>query len=223
MTPTYRLPAEHAAAQRPRLYVLAGPNGAGKSSVAGATFRLRGADYFNPDEAAATIRRLRPDLSQTQANSAAWHQGKRLLEDAIARRQDYALETTLGGRSISALISQAATAGFEVRMWFAALASPQHHIERVRQRVANGGHDIPEADIRRRYDSSRLNLIELLPHLTELRVFDNSFDAPPATGKAPKPRLVLHVRDGHIVGPIDLSATPQWAKPIAAAALSIRV
>jgi predicted ABC-type ATPase len=191
--------------------------------VAGATFRLRGADYFNPDEAAATIRRLRPDLSQTQANSAAWQQGKRLLEEAISHRQDYAMETTLGGRSIPSLIAQAAKTGFEVRIWFAALASPEHHIERVRQRVANGGHDIPEADIRRRYDSSRLNLIELMPHLAELRVFDNSFDAAPAIGKAPRPRMVLQVRGGYIVEPIDLSTTPQWAKPIVAAALSIRI
>lgn len=223
MTTRTDKPAHQAPTHTPRLYVLAGPNGAGKSSVAGATFRLRGADYFNPDEAAAAIRRLRPDLSQTQANSAAWQQGKRLLEEAISRRQDYALETTLGGRSITNLIAHAAHDGFEVRIWFAALASPELHIARVRHRVAHGGHDIPETDIRRRYDSSRLHVIDLLPHLAELRVFDNSFDAAPAAGKAPKPRLVLHVRDGHIVGPLDLSETPQWAKPIAAAALSLRI
>src|SRR5436190_16512076 len=61
--------------------MFAGTNGAGKkSSVAGATFRQAGADYFNRDEATARILAANPDLSTPEANSAAWHQGKRLLE-----------------------------------------------------------------------------------------------------------------------------------------------
>ena len=59
-------PTEHA----PQIFVLAGTNGAGKSSIGGATIRLRGAEYFNPDEAAARIRATQPHLSPTQANSA---------------------------------------------------------------------------------------------------------------------------------------------------------
>lgn len=54
-----------------------------------------------------------------------------------------------------------------------------------------------------------------------MRVYDNSTDADPATGRAPQPVLVLHVNQGKIVGPPDLSATPQWAKPIVAAALAL--
>lgn len=215
---------EHAipAGTRARLYVLAGPNGAGKSSLAGATFRKRGADYFNPDEAAAAIRRQRPALGQTQANSAAWQQGKRLLEEAIAKRMDYALETTLGGSSIVGLIEDAAALGFEVRVWYAALASPELHLARVHARVARGGHDIPENDVRRRYDSSRMNLIRLLPCLTELRMFDNSHDADPWAGQRPQPLLVLHWQDDRVVAPADLGMTPNWAKPIVMAALRLQ-
>jgi predicted ABC-type ATPase len=120
-----------------------------------------------------------------------------------------------------ALLSDAAAQGFEVRIWYVGLASPELHIERVRNRVRAGGHDIPESSIRRRWRHSRLNLVQLLPHLTELRVYDNSAEADPADGSAPRPTLVLHLDHGDIVGRQDLSSTPEWAKPIVAAALKL--
>jgi predicted ABC-type ATPase len=205
----------------PRLYVLAGVNGAGKSSIGGAMFRAAGADYFNPDEAARDLMAANPGLDQVKANAEAWHQGRRLLERAIRERKDFAFETTLGGSTMPRLLTQAASQGFEVRIWYVGLASPELHIERVRNRVRAGGHDIPESCIRRRWRHSRLNLIQLLPALTELRVYDNSFDADLTAGRAPRPVLVLHLDRGQIVGPPDLSTTPEWAKPIVAAALKM--
>ena len=203
----------------PRIYVLAGTNGAGKSSIAGAMLLRQRVEYFNPDEAARRIRAANPGISQTQANGAAWHEGKRLLERAIAERLDFAFETTLGGRTITALLERAAARGFEVRIWYVGLNGPELHIARVRARVAKGGHDIPEPRIRERYDASRLNLIRLLPSLSELWVYDNSKDADPDAGVAPEPRLVLHVRHGAVVGPRDLALTPEWAKAIVAAVI----
>jgi predicted ABC-type ATPase len=211
----------------PRLFVLAGTNGAGKSSVGGATIRARGAQYFNPDEAAAAIRLAQPHLSATQANSAAWHEGKRLLQHAIAKGLDYNFETTLGGKSFAKLLEEAARQGFEVRVWYVGLASPEHHLARVKARVRKGGHDIPEADIRRRFDQSRLQLIQLLPVLTELRVYDNTAEADPHKGIAPKPQLLLHWqrdKDGRGVvkqpqNAMALANTPEWAKPVVMAAL----
>ena len=108
-----------------------------------------------------------------------------------------------------------------MRVFYVGLASADAHIERVRQRVRAGGHDIPEADIRRRYRHSLLNLVQLLPGLTELRVYDNSATADPAAGQAPLPVLVLHMQRGRVVGPSDLTRTPDWAKPIVAAALQL--
>jgi predicted ABC-type ATPase len=202
-----------------RIYVLAGTNGAGKSSIGGEALREAGVEFFNPDEAARRIRVAQPDLTQTEANSAAWHQGRRLLETAIGNQLDFAFETTLGGETITELLERAAEAGLEVRIWYAGLDGPPLHLERVRQRVAKGGHDIPEADVRRRYDQSRLNLIRLLPRLAELRVYDNSAEGDPDAGRVPAPRLLLHWRSGRIVSPRDFSATPEWAKPILAAAM----
>ena len=205
----------------PCVFVIAGVNGAGRSSIAGAALRLRGADYFDPDAASRKMRSANPQLTLPEANSAAWHQGKRLLERAIIERRDLAFETTLGGRTMAGLLERALDAGLEVKVWYAGLASPELHVERVRARVAAGGHPIPESDIRRRYDASRANLVGLLPKLTELRLYDNSIDVPLQDGARPELQLVLHLKRGAIVGPARLDRTPEWAKPIVAAALRL--
>ena len=164
------------------------------SSSGGAMIRASGADYFNPDEAARDLIAANPGLDQVRANAAAWQQGRRLLERAILERKDFAFETTLGGSTMPRLITEAASQGFEVRIWFVGLASADLHIERVRNRVRAGGHDIPESSIRRRWRHSRLNLVQLLPHLSELRVYDNSADADPAAGPGDFHDCVEHGR-----------------------------
>jgi predicted ABC-type ATPase len=204
-----------------QIRVLAGVNGAGKSSIVGATIRDKGGEYYNPDQAARAIMAANPGLGQTEANAAAWGQGRKLLERAIDERLDFTFETTLGGNTMPGLLAKAAKGGIEVHVFYVGLASVDAHIERVRQRVRAGGHDIAQADIRRRYSRSLINLVHLLPVLTELRVYDNSATANPATGQAPLPVLVLHMERGRIVGPSDLTSTPAWAKPIVAAALEL--
>lgn len=211
-----------AVARIPQLHVLAGVNGAGKSSIGGAAVREAGAEYYNPDEAARKVMKANPHLSQMEANGVAWQNGKLMLERAIRERLDFAFETTLGASTMTELLIQAAEAGFAVHVWYAGLASPEQHIERVRTRVRAGGHDIAEADIRRRYQHSRLNLIRLLPYLASLRIFDNSVDADPATGKQPTPRLVLHLERGVVLNAKDMANTPDWAKPVVAAVLKSR-
>lgn len=206
-------------AQVPRIYVLAGTNGAGKSSIAGAMLIEQGVEYFNPDEAATLIAEANPDLSLPEAQSIAWHEGKRLLERAIAERLDHAFETTLGGNTIPGLLESAVAAGIEVRIWYVGLDSVELHVERVRARVEKGGHDIPEETIRERYSRSLLNLIRLMPTLTELRVYDNSPEADPQTDIPPEPNLIVHLDRGKLRSVCDLAATPEWAKPIVLTAL----
>ena len=92
---------------------------------------------------------------------------------------------------------------------------------RVAARVARGGHAIDPAKVRARYDSCRANLVRLIPHLQTLRVFDNSAEHDPARGEAPTLVLVLHAEAGTIYHPCDaqsLALTPEWAKPLVAAA-----
>jgi len=202
-----------------RIAVLAGVNGAGKSSVAGAMVRDSGGEYWNPDEAARKILERNPSLSIVEANSLAWQEGVKRLRSAIESGADFTFETTLGGETIPSLLAEAARAGAEVRVWFAGLANVDLHLSRIESRVKAGGHHVPEAVVRRRYQSSRLNLIRLLPDLAELRVFDNSSDADPRQGATPRPVLLLHMKEGRVVEPKDFRKTPDWAKPIVAAAL----
>lgn len=203
----------------PLIYVIAGVNGSGKSSVQGAAILKANGHYYNPDEAAATLRAANPDLTQLESNSAAWHNGVELLRSAIQERLDFSFESTLGANTIPGLLRKAANEGFHVRIWYVGLSSPELHIARVRQRVSRGGHDISESDIRRRYQRSRSNLIELMPFLIGFKVFDNSDEADPEEGQHPTPKLLLHVESHQIVGPSDLSTTPAWAEPIVAAAM----
>lgn len=204
-----------------RIYVIAGVNGAGKSSIGGAAFRSFGGDYYNPDEAARQLIAADPKLRLDEANVAAWQQGVGLLRRAIAERLDFAFETTLGGNTIPRLLAEAAAQGVAIYVWFAGLSSPELHLRRVRARVRQGGHDVPEDAIRRRYERSRLNLVALLPLLTALRMYDNSVEADPADGATPAPVLVLHTERGKILNLADLSRAPDWAKPIVAAALKL--
>ncbi len=211
-----------AKAETPVIYVLAGVNGAGKSSIGGAYLREIGLAYFDPDEAAARIRDA-DGCSTEEANSLAWTEGKQRLQAAIESRSSYAFETTLGGHTISRLLARASKSGIDVIVWFAGLSSEEQHIERVRARVRRGGHDIPETRIRERWDTSRRNLVALMPFLSELKVFDNSREADARTGRIPEPVLLLHLRDGRIIAPgvDDLANTPEWAKAIVACAMQV--
>ena len=201
--------------------VLAGTNGAGKSSIAGVMLRAAGGVYFNPDEAARRLRELTPGMAMQEANARAWAVGVEQLKAAIASRTEYVFETTLGGTTITNLLIQALDTGLEVRIWYAGLSSPDLHIARVKARVAKSGHDIPEADIRRRYVDGQRNLIRLMSRLTELQIYDNSPDADPSAGSRPEPVLVLHMLKGKILGPRDLRTTPEWAKALVAAAIRL--
>lgn len=205
----------------PGVVVLAGTNGAGKSSIAGQALRRAGGEYFDPDRATRRFLERHPHLSLEEANARGWRMGRRLLNRAIEERLHFAFETTLGGRTMTGLLMKAANVGIPVRVWFVGLVSVELHVERVRARVRRGGHDIPEERIRQRYDTSRRNLVRLLPHLAELALFDNSRERDPAAGEPPAPILLLHAKSGRIVDACPLSKVPIWAKPIVQAAVPL--
>lgn len=211
------MPAKRA---RPIIFVLAGVNGAGKSSVGGALLKEHGLEWFNPDT--FSRERVAQGIGKDEADAEAWAYGKSRLEGAIAEGTDFAFETTLGGNTITALLTKAAGT-HDVVMIFCGLDSVERHMARVALRVRHGGHDIPEQRIRERWTNARRNLISLLPHLKALQVFDNSLEAAPGE-TIPEPRLVLEMEDGRVLRPAQgdlaaLQATPGWAKPIVEVAL----
>lgn len=205
-----------ARAGRPTLLVLAGVNGGGKSSVAGVRLRASGLDYYNPDEATRLLRDR--GMVDADANAAAWRFGKQRLEAAIANAESFALETTLGGNTMPALIRRACET-HDVTVWFVGLDTPERHIARVQARVAAGGHAIAETKIRERWDAARRNLIGLLPHLHELHVYDNSVECREC-GQRALPVEVLHCLNGTVLLPEteQLRYTPAWAKSLVEAA-----
>ncbi len=204
-----------------RIFVLAGVNGAGKSSVGGAALEAAGARFYNPDLHARELMLANPALSQDEANGQAWELGRQGLERALAAGSQFMFETTLGARTLAAMLMAGAKAGAEVHIWFAGLATPELHIQRVKSRVALGGHDIPEPKIRRRYVSSLQNLVGLMPHLASLVVFDNSAEGDPRQGLFPRPRLVLRMKGREITEMIAPADVPGWAKPVVMQALRL--
>ena len=206
---------------RPVLYVLAGVNGAGKSSIGGYLLERDGLTWFNPDTFARELRAA-TGCDQETANAQAWQEGMRRFDETVAKGLNYAFETTLGGKTVTAKILEA-TKTHDVLIWFCGLSSPELHIARVEARVAAGGHPIPEQKIRQRYPQAQLNLIKLMPHVAYIKVYDNSVEAA-ADGTVPDPLLVLEMENGQVISPTpdDLEAlkqAPEWAKPILEAAL----
>jgi len=204
---------------RGRIIVAAGTNGAGKSSIAGEYLSKLSGAYFNPDIAAKTL--VKEGKSQQEANAIAWRTGFDALQRAIDLDRNFTFETTLGGESIVAELKRAVRQGLELWIFYVGLDSVETHIERVRARVARGGHDIPEAKIRERYRKSLAHLIGLIGMADRLVIFDNSEESP--AGR-PIPKLVLRMVDKRIVEPSPeecVLQAPEWAKPIVGAAMSV--
>lgn len=201
-----------------RILVLAGVNGAGKSSLLGTMLREEGLGWFNPD--AFTRGLVQQGWPLGEANAEAWLEGTRRLQRAIDEDVDFAFETTLGGNTIARMLQQACAAHY-VAIWFCGLATVELHLQRVAERVARGGHDIPPDKIRARFDSARENLLALMPHLAELRVYDNSA---PADEDGVEPMAVLQLDRGRMQYPVsvnELLHTPDWAKPIVMRAMEL--
>lgn len=201
--------------------VLAGVNGAGKSSIGGFALESVGVSYFNPDRCTKQLLESGAGLTADAANAEAWTLGRNSLEQALRTGSNYAFETTLGGRSITDLLIDGARNGANVRMWFCGLDTPERHLQRIAARVAAGGHDIAEGKVRERYEASRMNLIRLLPWLTRLDLHDNSTERIPRAFEIPEPRRLLRMVDRRIVSIIPLDQMPDWAKPIAMAAIRV--
>lgn len=185
--------------------------------MAGARVLNAGGQFYNPDLYARQLRIAQPGLSIEEANGQAWQHGRGLLERAIDTKVNFAFESTLGATTIPKLLKRAA-ASHDVRILFVGLDSPERHIARVAARVRAGGHDIPEEKIRARYTSSRANLIDLLPSVASLKVYDNSTEVPAGGTTIPLPTRLLEMEAGAITYEAPPNSIPVWAKAIVQAA-----
>ncbi|WFR97505.1 zeta toxin family protein [Rhizobium tumorigenes] len=154
---------------QPSCIILGGPNGSGKSS-AYAKLKLEGV-WINADEIAKEL------TGASDGRAAAMAAGRaaiRKLAEMIETRTSFVYETTLSSQQAINLMRDAKAAGFSVGLYYVALDSVETNIERVRQRVEAGGHDIPDDDIRRRYVGSLDKLGAALTHADEALLMDNS-------------------------------------------------
>jgi predicted ABC-type ATPase len=150
---------------------VAGPNGSGKSTLTGTGYRLfREIDVLDPDALAKTIQ------VGDQADTAlqAGRQTLLRIQSHFDKRESFAVETTLSGRNYLKQMEDARHVGYQVALIFVATGSVELNIERVRQRVEFGGHDVPEVDIRRRYERSLQNLPKAIRLSNPAVVFENS-------------------------------------------------
>jgi predicted ABC-type ATPase len=197
--------------------VVAGTNGAGKTSIATGFMSDPASDYFNPDAFASAL--VSAGKVPADANALAWRTGYERLSAAIDRGDVFTFETTLGGDSVVAELHRALKLRRQVHVVYVGLSSVELHIARVRARVERGGHDIPVAKIRERYPNSLANLVGLVGKATTVQLFDNSAET---VDGVPSAKLVFRMRGRMIVEPSVsqlLMACPEWAKPIAAAAI----
>jgi predicted ABC-type ATPase len=156
----------------PVIYVIGGCNGAGKTTSAlNILPRLSITEFVNADTIAANLSPENPESAAMQAGRLTLER-LRVLADV---RADFAFETTLSARTFAPFLRQCQAKGYLVSLIFFWLQNVELAVERVAQRVASGGHSIPEADIRRRYERGKRNLTELyLPLCHDWLVYDNS-------------------------------------------------
>lgn len=161
----------------PTCWIIAGPNGAGKTTFAleylPAVAHCR--RFINADLIAAGLSPLAPERQLLAASRLFLRE----IEDCIAARQDFAFETTLSGRTYLKLIQRLLTQAWRVELIYLALPCAEMSRLRVAERVAHGGHDIPEKDIARRFPRSLRNLFQLFaPQVNQTRCFMNSGEMP---------------------------------------------
>ena len=171
----------------PSVYVIAGPNGSGKTTFA-REFLPQYAhchNFVNADLIALGLAPFEP-------RSAAIKAGKLLLQqisEYAGRRIDFAFETTLSGKSYVGLFKELKSHGYQIHLFFLWLPSVELALARIKNRVDEGGHNVPAQDVKRRFTRSIKNFFTLYESLSDSwMVFDNS---------SIKPALIAKKRNGH--------------------------
>lgn len=189
----------------PKLYVIAGPNGAGKTTFIKRTvpeeFRLL--DFLNADEIARGLSPFDPGRAQFEAGRLVLGR----FEQFVAEGRDFCLETTLSGKTYRRHFERARAAGYFIRLDFFLLPRVEISRRRVANRVAHGGHDVPEEHLVRRF---KLGIQNLFHHyrrtLDEWRIFRNDLTPPLliAAGDATEMRVVNATEFAKVVQDFEL-------------------
>jgi predicted ABC-type ATPase len=160
-----------------RVLIIAGPNGAGKTTFARQFLPVDAACpvFVNADLIAAGLAPFAPESASVQAGRVMLQE----LQRHFAARESFALETTLSGRGYLRLIKKWQAGGYRVKLIFLQLQNVEKAISRVAKRVMQGGHNIPEPIIRRRFAAGLTNFQQLYaPLVDSWALYDNSEPMP---------------------------------------------
>jgi len=160
-----------------RIIIIAGPNGAGKTTLA-REYLMKEAncpDFINVDLIAAGLSPFDPDRAAIRAGRLMLSE----IERRVKKGDSFAFETTLSGHVYARLIPRWRKAGYRVRLIFLSLPNADIAIGRVKMRVAQGGHNVASAVVRRRFESGLRNFQDSYKHLVDRWWwYDNSGSVP---------------------------------------------
>ena len=179
---------------QPSLIFLAGPNGAGKTTFFEAYLEPFGLPYVNADRIARILRTAEPAASSDAVDRRAFIEAERLRAALVEARLSFCTETVFSdpARAKLGFLEDARRRGFTVILVFIGLADAALSIARVKQRVQQGGHDVPDDRLRARFPRTLANLRAAIALVEEAFLFDNSsYDAPY--------RVVAVYREGRLI------------------------
>mgnify|MGYP002754539070 CR=1 FL=1 len=146
--------------------IIGGVNGCGKSSLTGALKAERRdlGIIIDVDKIAAEM---------GGNNLEAGKEAVKKIDECFSRGVCFTQETTLSGRKTEQTIKRARDLGYYIRLYYIGLNSEDECMQRIKNRVSKGGHDIPEADVSRRFRGRFHSLVKVLPYCDEVTLFDN--------------------------------------------------
>lgn len=164
--------------RHPQCYVIAGPNGAGKTTFARdfLPHYVHCLEFVNPDLIALGL----SPFDAKRAGPAAGRVVLQRIHDLAKAKHDFAMETTLSGRTYVPLLRGIREGGHQIHMFYLWLPTPEMSLQRVADRVKRGGHDVPKADVRRRFPRTLNNLFNLYWFLLDSLYFFDASNVEPS-------------------------------------------
>lgn len=174
-----------------QVFMIGGPNGAGKTTSATTLLPelLQCDEYINADAIAAALSPFHPESIAIQAGRLMLERIHHLSE----QKKNFAFETTMASRSFASYLKNCKDLGYKINLLFLWLQSPELAVQRVASRVENGGHNVPEEDIRRRYQRGIKNFINIYIPLADQWVFcDNSNEKPHVIAENNNSQIIIY-------------------------------
>ncbi len=154
------------------MYIIAGPNGSGKSTFAEEFIREKNLVFVNADIIAAELQPGNLDRSVMFRAGKVFFQK---VNQLVKENASFVIETTLSGKYTTKIIEKLKKEGYKIKMIYVFVETPLLSVERIKIRVQNGGHHVPDDDVIRRFSRSKINFWNMYRSLVDSwEVYDNS-------------------------------------------------